>query len=481
MRDMANQKLIAARKEKGWSIAIASARVGVSRVTYSRWENGHQEPQPTVLEMLCNAFGRSADDLGYGHLSRIPDLIRTSTNILTLQPNELLSPAGESIPDDSATWFSEKLVQVMHMIHQWRGRAELCIDIQKMLDMEFTMFDEIQPFYSTEDYHLSRRQALLAIAAFPMSLLTGLQQGNKAERMVEELLPLCSASVTACWHLMKGKEIISVERALSRYFPLLVSWARQPSNHQRLAAYLAAQGCMLMGLVELHQTHMRQWLAYCTQAVEHAKAAQDTTLHVYTLIFLGAALKDNGQTRAMLQTYQEAARHLKEIDPLVQSKVLAELARSYARNGDAQESLRSISQARDIFPGDVKDVPCFVSADCGLFQLILLEGATHLELGAYNSATNHFQHAWESLAQIEQMPADTIPDRIRFEVLNQRALTSVKVGNLEKFQEFLIEGVNGAKVLRSGKRYQELISVYKEARVKWPHEPQVKELADLLV
>ena len=67
-----NQQLLTARKEKGWSIEVASARVGVSRVTYSRWENGHQEPQPTVLKMLCEAFNTSAEDLGYSHLSKEP-------------------------------------------------------------------------------------------------------------------------------------------------------------------------------------------------------------------------------------------------------------------------------------------------------------------------------------------------------------------------------------------------------------------------
>jgi len=67
---MINQQLLEARKEKGWSIEVASARIGISRVTYSRWENGHQEPQPAVLEMLCGAFNKTAEDLGYSHLSK---------------------------------------------------------------------------------------------------------------------------------------------------------------------------------------------------------------------------------------------------------------------------------------------------------------------------------------------------------------------------------------------------------------------------
>jgi transcriptional regulator with XRE-family HTH domain len=67
---MVNAKLLAARKAKRWSIEVASARVGVSRITYSRWENGHQEPQPSVLALLFQAFGMSADALGYEHLLR---------------------------------------------------------------------------------------------------------------------------------------------------------------------------------------------------------------------------------------------------------------------------------------------------------------------------------------------------------------------------------------------------------------------------
>src|SRR6266700_1476779 len=69
---MINQKLLAARKEKNWSVEVASARVGVSRVTFSRWLNGHQEPDPTDLQFLCETFGKSAEDLGYGHLSKEP-------------------------------------------------------------------------------------------------------------------------------------------------------------------------------------------------------------------------------------------------------------------------------------------------------------------------------------------------------------------------------------------------------------------------
>ncbi len=69
---MYNQQLRAALQDKRWSIEVASARVGVSRVTFSRWLNGHQQPQPGQLAALCEVFGCAADALGYDHLSKEP-------------------------------------------------------------------------------------------------------------------------------------------------------------------------------------------------------------------------------------------------------------------------------------------------------------------------------------------------------------------------------------------------------------------------
>jgi transcriptional regulator with XRE-family HTH domain/tetratricopeptide (TPR) repeat protein len=494
---MVNEKLRQARQQKRWSQAVAAEEVGVSELTYSRWENGTQKPYLKTLDDLCNAFEMSPADLGFGNLAGTSDLVRTLPTIspdtsvdtdsftsrVLIQSSRAMQPLpGEPLPADSATWFSEKLVQIVFVINQWRGRVDPCTDLQKMLDWELTMFDEILPFYDSDEFHLSRRNALLVIAALPKGLLVMAQRGQNAGMMQAELLPSCAASVTACWHLMKGKEIAAVERALSRYFSLLLTWAKQSSKHQRTAAYFAAQSCMLMGLVELHRSHFLKWLSYCQQAVEYAKISRDRTLHVYTLVFLGSAFKENGKLAAMLQTHQEAARYLDEVAPLVRSKVLAELARSHARNGQVQEALRYIHQAREVFPGEVDDVPCFVSADCGLFQLILLEGLTHLDLGEHKSDDGYYQKAWDALAEIEAMPANiVIPDRLRLEVTNQRALAAVKVGNREKFREHLIEGVNGAKAIGSEKRRQEAIVTYREARLKWPHESQILELADMLV
>ncbi len=62
---MHNQKLRKARQQKRWSIEKAAEKVGVSWLTFSRWEHGTQQPRSATLDMLCNAFGMSPEELGY--------------------------------------------------------------------------------------------------------------------------------------------------------------------------------------------------------------------------------------------------------------------------------------------------------------------------------------------------------------------------------------------------------------------------------
>ena len=69
---MINHALRAARTTKHWSMQAASERVGVDRVTYSRWERGEQTPHLTTLDLLCRAFEMSPEALGFAHLVAHP-------------------------------------------------------------------------------------------------------------------------------------------------------------------------------------------------------------------------------------------------------------------------------------------------------------------------------------------------------------------------------------------------------------------------
>ncbi|MBV9707771.1 MAG: hypothetical protein JO125_10225, partial [Chloroflexi bacterium] len=133
---------------------------------------------------------------------------------------------------------------------------------------------------------LSRRMALATLVAMPLMLVPAILAGQRSPLVLEEFLPECTASISACWHLMMGDGLATVEYALPKYLPLLVALARQPSKYQSIAGYLAAQGSLLMDLVSFHRLRFRQALAYARQSVELARVSGERNLHVYALLFL---------------------------------------------------------------------------------------------------------------------------------------------------------------------------------------------------
>lgn len=60
-----NKELYAARKQNCWSQAVVSEMAQVSTLTYSQWEQGIQQPHPHNLDLLCKAFGKSPEELGF--------------------------------------------------------------------------------------------------------------------------------------------------------------------------------------------------------------------------------------------------------------------------------------------------------------------------------------------------------------------------------------------------------------------------------
>ncbi|HAT46908.1 MAG TPA: hypothetical protein DCS90_17550, partial [Ktedonobacter sp.] len=66
-----------------------------------------------------------------------------------------------------------------------------------------------------------RRDALVMIAGLPLSLLLKVQQEPMTALFADDFLAQCAASITACWHLMRGSQLSVVEEVLSSYLPML--------------------------------------------------------------------------------------------------------------------------------------------------------------------------------------------------------------------------------------------------------------------
>ncbi len=387
---------------------------------------------------------------------------------------------------DWPSWFSEQVDNLKGVLAGWQEQHLACSHVQALLHVQMERWNMMsdQAGKKSSDVLLGRRMALTTLATVSGALLTKVQAGPLTALLLEEFLAQCTASITACWHLLNGDGLGTVERALPKYLPLLVALARQPSSYQQTAAYLAAQGSLQMYLVSHHRLRFREELTYANQAVTLAKASGDCNLHVSALIWLAGAFERNGQPEIMLQKCQEAAKYLDKVVPLLRSQVLACLAYTHALNGQVQDALRCMGIARDCFPSEFGEVPCFVSCDYDLYYLILYEGRTHLSLGESDTehVQQHSQQARTALAQFGQLPSTIfVPERYRLQIINEQAAAAIGAGNMEEFEHYLLAGVAGAKALGSEKRRQEAVTVWRKARETWPDEQRVTKLVDVFV
>jgi transcriptional regulator with XRE-family HTH domain len=436
---MINQKLLTARQEKGWSIEVASARIGVSRVTYSRWENGHQEPQPSVLALLCQAFEKNASELGYAHLSREPR--------------------------------DQYQEQAAHPLHVFR-ESQLAAFTSLFRQGEVIMFDQkrremLQTLLAAISLTTVNVQELFHPELWSSILSLKTEQAKANEATVQGLEKL----VEACWQFTRGNELALAERLLPECMSRLIPLAQQPSRYQQTAAKLATQGYQIYNILALHKNDMPAKERACKQAVNYSLISGDPNLVVTSLRQLADTYLYSKQYPQMLQTYQKALEYIQKLSPLLQSCVYRGLAMSYVHMNQEQDTLRYLGLAIDTFPDHPESDISYSFADFDRPWLILAEGRTRSDLG-------QTKQALEVFSRIEQ-PDIIVPERIRIEIINQRAKTAIISGDLEQSLAYVESGVMGSKILGSQRRYNEARNNYDQMLLTWPQEKRVKELGEL--
>lgn len=413
---MVNEKLRAARKIKRWSMQVASERIGVDRVTYSRWERGEQDPHPSTLDLLCRAFDMPPEDLGFGHL--------------------VVTDARKDLED-------------------------LAMD-EKRRDLF--------------------KQALQIGAALTLPTM-GLEKANNLKQALSIRLSLSdtmllghfSKLITICWDLLRVDGLPTVGHLLPTFLPEITELVQQSPTCQKEAAGLAAQGYILAGLVATLQLDHAASEAYCKRAVLLSRIAEDRTLEAAALKHLAVKYFDLKHPRQTLQTYQEALQFVDQVSPLMQSRTYLGLAAAYVQLGQKQDALRYLSMAEETFPEVFEKDIAFTYADCGPSSLNHYGGLIYMEL-------DQPQKAWEMFADVEKLKQRiVIPERTIVEIVNCQAEAAIAQRNLELASSHIQAGVAGALKLKSEKRFADTFAVYRNMRLIWPHEPQVKALGELFL
>jgi DNA-binding SARP family transcriptional activator len=397
---------------------------------------------------------------------------------------------------ESAAVLGEQTMRLVQATTRWYGQAVFCHHLQSLLHQELERWTTMTQ--SNDELLISRRMALATLVAMPLGLVPVILAGQRSPLVLEEFLPACTASLTACWQLfrevMLEEDFTTIATQLLKYLPALELLAQQPSRYRKTAAKLATQGCILMGLLAMHHLvdlHLRE--AYCRRAARYGRESGDQALYVTALMYLACTLHLEQKPSEALRVHEQAVMLIsaaeEQISPLLKNQVFVQIAAIYARNGQVQQALRYVSKAREFLPGHAPHEPLDCLADRGLFSAFLGEGITYGYLGqlAVQQGLSKrprvlYTAAHTTLAQFEQLDATIlVPERWRVEVINHQAKTAIDLGDMERFQTYFQAGAQRAKALGSQKRKQEAIDNWRLARLRWPDETVIKDLADLLL
>src|SRR5690348_15382531 len=231
---MRNEKLIAAREDRGWSQAVAAEKIGVSRVAYARWEEQGVIPRLWAINRAREAFNMSAEQLGFRKY-----LSGASSDRRRMQDPPKYVPEGT----DAVGMFEVAIMALLlaRQQNQWTfGDLTLRVEaaIRRLDDMEHDT--------------VSRRQALRFLASLPLAFL-GFTQTGQSSIALEETMPLYVTGIPACWKLYYAGEWLEVERVLPTYISHLMPVAQQSTKYQESAASLLSQAHQLGSEIALQR------------------------------------------------------------------------------------------------------------------------------------------------------------------------------------------------------------------------------------
>jgi tetratricopeptide (TPR) repeat protein len=328
-----------------------------------------------------------------------------------------------------------------------------------------------------DPYTVLRRQFLYQLFTFagatmvsPSQLVATPSTANSVD--IDEFIHECQASISGCWRVLQGADLVLVAPVLVTWLPTLDTMLRRSERTNELAR-LATEGYILAGLITVLQGHHDRAEWCCHQAVEYADASNDRNLQAAALKHLATKYRDAHYPILTLRTYERAIPLLDEVTPLLRSRIYLGLALAHADCGNNGDAVRYWDLAQETFPHDPQHDPAFQFADCRRSSLHHYGGLIHLALGRPNEA-------WDAFAETTGRPLEgDVPERTVIEITNCQAMAAIAQRDLDLAAATLESAALGAARLQSPMRYRESAAIYQTIARQWPNDRRVRRLAPL--
>ncbi len=475
----------------------------VSPRQFERWYSGtvKTQPYPDACRVLEHMFGHPVDQL----LAPAPDTSKLAPAGDLLPQRHVIPSAippargvlGPPLPISAdwrefraaaewPVWFGTRVAQLVTLVDTWPSSDSQADSLQGLLHQEILMFDAAAPDHQDVAYMahaLSRRQALATLAALPTTLaaFSPASAGTvSTPAATEPFLARCAASLTACWHLLRGSDLSTVDRVVPTYLFALEGAARQQSRYQQAAARLASQAHRILGIVALHRDPLKVRERHCKQALYCATAAADTNSQASALISLASTYVYGSDPGRAAAVYEQALGFGADVPALQRSRVHAELAVAYGQLRREQEAIRSAGLAEEMYPDHPEEDRSFLYAEFTPASLTLERGLAYVALAEQYPGRGYQRMAAGIFAHADRALPAAVPDRIRFEIVNHQARTAVLQDDLDAFETYMGRGLDGVELLRSRQRRKEVRQAWKHAQARWPGERRLQAVSERL-
>ena len=417
-----NSKLEAARRLRGWTLEVASRKIGVHPRTLRRWETGQSRPH------------------GF-RVYKISEVYETTPSALGIGPHRQPFFAGaENTPDEQdmlLAHMTEPALSIedldLHLIglilQRKLDRQNLDYQsFQRRIDQCIREYDEYMRTQQVDKAsNPARQKALHMVAAIPVALYLENISPHTLPAPPAEILTHCASAITACWHMGQGDNLVLARSFVSGYLILLSETFAHAEHCRQATAALIAQTCLLRTVLAFRLEEPHASFNYYARALEFSRLADDAQKSMaLSSEHRPHALYSYGkQPEQALRKMAESIWLLKPAPPPPDFP----LVRDYLQKVSNLYKLPGLSDeedADDLSSGQPEFHRFPPALDYAEAALNLWDGITYHELREYAQALDNLR------PEITEEPVCDAPEQVRLEFLPNRALAALRLHDMDQ-------------------------------------------------
>jgi transcriptional regulator with XRE-family HTH domain len=267
-----NSKLEAARRLRGWTLGVASQKIGVHPRTLRRWETGKSKPQGFRVFKISQIYETTPSALGIAS-SPPPHDAGTVSGKQNSPLTHISEPAlsAEDLDLHLIGLILQRKLDRQNLDYQtFQRRVDQCIK-------DYDEYMRARQAYNPADS--ARQQALRVVASVPIVAYLENLTPVSLPAPPEDILTHCASAITVCWHMGQEEDLKLARSFVTGYMILLSEVFSRITSCRQAAAALIAQACLLRTILAYKLEGLHAGVNYYARALEFsllADAAQSS-------------------------------------------------------------------------------------------------------------------------------------------------------------------------------------------------------------